>query len=303
MTDAVPRGVGRRGLLRSPAGALGLTLTTFVVALAVAAPLLSENPFVPVDDLLLSPSRRHLLGTDQFGRDVLACVAHGARTSLSLVISVAVMSGAIGILVGVIAGYHGSLLDDALMRVTEMVQSIPRLLFAILAVTVLGPGTRPLALLLGLTSWTFLARVVRAETLVVRQREFVESAEAQGASFGRIAATHVVPNILPTALVVIALVASRMIMLEAGLAFLGLTDPNVMSWGMLIRNADAYLHVAWWISIFPGLAVAIGVLGLNLLSDGLSDVLDPIRSGPPARVLGEGDVEHGSEIGRALSRN
>lgn len=264
--------------LRSPAGVIGLALTGAVVALAVTAPLVSRNPFVPVGDILLPPSGDHLLGTDQFGRDVFASIAHGARTSLLLVVAVTTVTGMIGTAVGMAAGYRGGLVDDALMRLTDMVQSVPRLLFAILAVSVLGTGTTPLVIVLGLTSWTFLARVVRAETLSLRSREFVEAARAAGASPARIALTHVLPNALPATLVVVALVGSRMILLESGLAFLGLTDPARMSWGTLIRNADTHLHVAWWISVFPGLAVVAGILGLNLVSDALDAVLDPTRS-------------------------
>lgn len=264
--------------LRTPAGVIGLALTGAVVALAVVAPLVSPNPFVPVGDILRPPSGEHALGTDQFGRDVFASIAHGARTSLLLVLAVTAVTGMIGTAVGIAAGYRSGLVDDALMRLADMVQSVPRLLFAILAVSVLGTGMMPLVIVLGLTSWTFLARVVRAETLSLRDREFVEAARAVGASPARVALTHVLPNVLPATLVVVALVGSRMILLEAGLAFLGLTDPDRMSWGTLIRNADTHLRVAWWISVFPGLAVVAGILGLNLMSDALDAVLDRARS-------------------------
>jgi len=181
--------------------------------------------------------------------------------------------------VGAVSGYRGGLLDDVLSRVTEMFQTIPRFFLAILVVGLFGAGLDNLILLLGLTSWPLLARVVRADSLSLKEREFVAAARAAGAGDARILFRHVVPNLLPAAVVVISLTASRVILIEAGLAFLGLGDPNLISWGFLINNAQRFLTVAWWMSVFPGLAIVVAVLGLNLLSDALNDVLNPLLSG------------------------
>jgi peptide/nickel transport system permease protein len=232
-----------------------------------------QSPFLATGPILLPPSRSHLMGTDQFGRDVLRSVAFGARTSLTLMVAVAVLAGTVGVAAGALAGYRGGAVDSALMRSAELLQSIPRFFFAILAVTVFGPSTAVIAITLGLTSWTFLARVVRAETLSISHRDFVSSARSSGARTGWVLRQHVLPNVLPPAVVVVALIGSRVVLLEAGLAFLGLTDPQVMSWGLLIKNAENFLRVAWWISVFPGLALVATVLGLNLLADALNDSL------------------------------
>lgn len=260
-----------------------MVLTSAVVGMAVLASVISggRSPFYPVAAPLRPPTFSHLMGTDQFGRDVFSCVAFGARTSLTMVVCVSAISAVTGIVVGALSGYRGGLVDSLLMRFTEVLQSIPRFFFAILAVTVFGGSVRTLVLVLGLTSWPFLARVVRAETLSLRSRDFVRAAESQGASAARVALRHLLPNVLPTAVVVIALLASRVVLLEAGLAFLGLTDPETMSWGILVKNASSYLRVAWWISVFPGLAIVASVLGLNLISDALNDEgTQPERPGP-----------------------
>lgn len=289
MKEAEVRNSGRVNLLAqfawNRAGQVGLALTSVVVIMAVFADRISKtNPFLQVGAPLQSPSRAHLMGTDQFGRDLFSGVTHGAQRSLTLVVLVAAMSMAIGLFVGALAGSQGGWLDDCLMRVADMVQSIPRFFFALLVIAVFGPSLSNLVLLFGLTSWPFLARVVRAEALSLRNRDFVEAARSSGASRARIVARHFVPNVLPSALVVIALVGSRVILLEAGLAFVGLTDPARMSWGLLIKNAESFIRVAWWLSVLPGLAIVTAVLGLNLMSDGLNEVLDPFNTDDGGRL-------------------
>ena len=180
----------------------------------------------------------------------------------------------IGIAIGAVAGYRAGLVDDALMRLTEMFQSIPHFFLALLVVGLFGSSLRNLILFLGLTSWELLARVIRSETLSIRDREFVQAARASGASSVRILSRHVVPNVLAAGIVVIALLGSRVILIEVGLSFLGLGDQSQMSWGLLLNNAQGFLRVAWWMSLFPGLAIVVAVLGLNLLSDALNDALD-----------------------------
>ena len=269
-----------RRFLRHPAGVVGLFLTTVVVGAGALADVIApSDPFRSVADPLLAPSRRHLMGTDNLGRDVFGAVVHGARTSMFVVLGVAAIATVVGLAVGVVAGYRGGWVDDVLMRITELFQAVPRFFLVLLVIALWGAGLGTLIYVLALTSWPTLARVTRAEVLSLRDRDYVEAARSIGATDRRILLRHVVPNVLPTALVVVALIGSRVILLEASLSFLGLGDPSVMSWGYLVSNAQRFLRVAWWMSVFPGLAIAVAVLGVNLVSDALNDVL----AGPSTR--------------------
>lgn len=263
---------------RHPATLAGLTLTGTVVLVALLAGRIAPgNPFsTSPDDRFRPPSADHPMGADQLGRDLFTGVVRGAHSSMSIVLGVVAISSVIGLLVGVTAGYRRGAVDDAAMRVIETLQSVPRFFLAVLVTGWFGTDASTLMVLFGLTSWPLLARVVRAETLSLRQREFIVAGRSLGSSDGRILLRHVVPNVLPAAVVVIALTGSRVVLLEAGLAYLGLSDPNVPSWGALINNAQPYLATAWWMSVFPGTAIAVTVFGLNLLSDGLARSLDPL---------------------------
>jgi len=272
-----------RRVVTRPAGAVGLVLLLVVVVVSLFASRLADNPFLLDNPSLQPPSPSHRFGTDNLGRDLFDAVVHGMRTSMTVVAWVTLISAVIGVAVGAAAGYRGGVVDRVLMRVTELFQSIPRFFLALLAMSVFERTLQNLILVLGLTSWTFLARMVRAETLSIRTRDYVESARSCGAGDLRIVLRHIVPNILPTATVVISLGASRVILLEAGLAFLGLSDQNRMSLGYLINNAQQFLQQAWWMSVFPGVAIVVAVLGINLLADTLNDVLNPLV----ARELGE----------------
>lgn len=273
------RGRVLRTFLGLPGARVGLALTALTVTVAALAPWLQPgDPFASVADPFLSPSLEHPMGTDDLGRDLLHAVVHGARTSMLVVAWVVLLSSAIGIAVGSVAGYRGGLLDDLLMRTTEMFQSIPRFFLAILAVSLFGAGLDNLIIVLALTSWTWLARVVRAEVLKVKELEFVEAARALGATDARILFRHVLPSLLPSIMVVISLTAARVILLEASVAFLGLGDPAAMSWGYLANNAQRFLRIAWWMSVFPGVAIVISVLGLNLLSDAVTDAHQPLTA-------------------------
>lgn len=275
---ALRRAQARR-FVRRPAAVVGLALTVLVVMVALLHGRLAPNdPFKPVGRPKAPPSAVHLMGTDHLGRDVLSGVIVGAHTSLRVVGWVTVMTLGLGLGAGVLAGYRRGWVDDAIMRLAELVQSVPRFFLAILVVTWLGRGLDNLILLLGLTSWPLLARIVRSQVLAVRQTEFVSASLSSGASSIRVVARHILPQVMPAAVVVLSVTASRVILLEASLSFLGLTDPNLMSWGALINNAQNYLRDAWWMSVFPGLAIATAAIGLNLLSDGLNDVLNPLLS-------------------------
>ena len=253
---------------------VGLTLALVIVA-AFAGAIAPVDPFASVAPPLSPPSRVHALGTDDLGRDLLAGIVHGARTSLLVVLSVTLLASVIGVTIGAVAGYRGGSTDDVLMRLTEFVQVVPRFFLAVLIIALFGPGLDRLVLVLGLTSWPAIARVVRAETLSLARREFVEAAHALGAPAARVLTRHVLPNALPAAVVVVSVNAGTVILMEAGLGFIGLGDPHSISWGYLANNAQRFLRVAWWLALFPGAAIALAVLGLNLFGDGLNDLLDP----------------------------
>ncbi|HET9442949.1 MAG TPA: ABC transporter permease [Acidimicrobiales bacterium] len=278
-TVAVPDvGVAQRGLLRRlatrPAGAVGIALTAVFVAAAVTAPVLAPaDPFAVDGPSLAAPSRHYLFGTDALGRDGLSGVLHGARTTLIVAAAVGAMVLVIGTTVGAVAGWLGGRVDDLLMRFTEFLQVLPRFFLALMVIALFGPGIDRLILVLGLTSWALFARVVRAETLSLREREFVEAARAAGSSGLRIVVQEILPNALPAATVYLGLLLAQVMLIEASLGFLGLGDPNVMSWGRLAAEGQRFLRVAWWLAVFPGMAVVLAVLGLNLLADGLTRAL------------------------------
>ena len=270
------RGLFARRFLHSPRGLAGLTLTLALGAVAAFAGLIAPgDPLALGQPALRAPSAAHPMGTDNLGRELFTAVVHGTRTSLTVVLWVVVISSVLGILIGAISGYRGGLIDDLLMRFTELVQVVPRFFLAIMVIALFGPGLDNLIILLGLTSWPLLARVVRAETLSLKELEFVEAARSYGASATRILARHVVPNVMPSTIVVVTLMASRVILIEATLSFLGLGDQNRISWGFLASNANNYLDKAWWMSVFPGGGIAVAVLGFNLLGDGVTDALRP----------------------------
>lgn len=267
-------------LIRRPAGIIGMILTSVMAATAVFAKSIATNsPYQAVDTELLPPSWAYPMGTNGLGRDLFSSVVYGVRTSMTVVLWVVVISSVIGVAVGAVAGYRGGVVDDVLMRLAELFQVVPRFFLALMVLALFGPDLRNLVILLGLTSWSLLAKVVRAESLSLRHRDFVRAAESLGATRRRVLLRHILPNVLPPALVVIALTASRVILIEATLRFLGLGDPSVVSLGSLARDSQAYLEIAWWMSVFPGLAIVTIGIGLNLLADALNDALSPRKSG------------------------
>jgi peptide/nickel transport system permease protein len=259
---------------RVTGGAVGIVLTLALMGVATFAGTIAPmDPFASVGPPLSPPSRANVLGTDDLGRDLLAGIVHGARTSLLVVLGVTALTALLGVTIGAVAGYRAGGIDDVLMRLTEFVQVIPRFFLAVLVIALFGPGLDRLVLVLGLTSWPAIARVVRAELLSLARREFVEAAHALGAPARRVLIRHILPNALPAAVVVVSVNAGAVILMEAGLGFIGLGDPGVISWGYLANNAQRFLRVAWWMALFPGLAIALGVLGLNLLGDALNGLL------------------------------
>lgn len=257
---------------RRVAVTVGATLTGLFVVVGVFAPLLAPyDPFGIDGSPLTPPASAHLFGTDGLGRDVLSGVIHGTRTSLLVAAGAAVLVLVVGLVVGTVSGYLGGRTDDLLMRGTEFVQVLPRFFLALVVIALFGAGIDRLVVVLGLTSWPVLARVVRSEVLSLRHREFVDAARADGATTLQVIRGELLPSVVPVSLVYLGLVVAQVLLIEAGLGFLGLGDPNQISLGYLASQAQQFLRVAWWLSVFPGGAIVLIVLGLNLLADGLAD--------------------------------
>jgi peptide/nickel transport system permease protein len=258
---------------------VGGVITLLFVVMAIFAPWLA--PFHPIDhaDLMHSeepPNRTYLFGTDQQGRDILSRVIYGSRISLSVGLVSQGLNSLIGILLGLTAGFMGRRWDDLVMGLTNIMLSIPSLVFALAIMAVLGPGLINIFLALGLTNWAYSCRITRSQVLFTRSLDYVVAARALGYGEVRIMFTQILPNILGPILVVATLGVAGAILIEAALSFLGLgTQPPIPSWGGMLSTAREQLFTAPWISIFPGVAIFITVLGLNLLGDGLRDILDP----------------------------
>lgn len=261
---------------------------------AVAAGVMATDPFRPGEAVLKAPSWAHPFGTDQLGRDVFARVLYGARTGLAVAAASSLAALAIGVVVGAVSGYAGGVVDDVLLKLTETFEVVPRFLVALVASALFGPRLRVLIVVLAVTFWPATARLVRTEVLALRDHEFVMAARAVGASPWRLMARHLLPGALPPVIVTASFQAGGAVLVEGGLAFVGLGDPTVVSWGRMIADSQSYLHVAWWMSAFPGLAMGFAIVGMNLLGDGLDQVLDVRRSLRPSRpesapaLLGEG---------------
>lgn len=266
-----------RRFRRNHGAVVGLVILLLVVALAALAPVLypgspwdmATAPFVPPGE------EGMLLGSDSLGRDVAAGIAHGARISLMVGAVSTIAALLIGVTLGAVAGYLGGVADDAVMRFTEFFQTIPSFVFAILLVAIFTPTIGSVVFAIAVVSWPPVARVVRAEFLSLRSREFVQAAEVLGKSRLSIVLTDILPNALSPIVVLSSLMVASAILLESALSFLGLGDPNLMTWGFLIGAGRSVIRLAWWMSVFPGLAIFLTVLALNLVGEGLSDALNP----------------------------
>jgi peptide/nickel transport system permease protein len=274
-------GRGRRSMLfrrfaAHRTGVTGAGLVLLFLALAVCAPLISPvGPDALAADRLLPPSRLHLFGTDDLGRDVFAEVVFGTRVSLTVGFVAAAMSTVIGIVIGAVSGYYGGRADALLMRITELFQVIPQFVLAVVIVALAGPGFGKIIFVIGILSWPQTARLIRGEFLLLKEREFVEAARALGSPPAAIIFHEILPNALSPAIITGALGVARAVLLEAGLGFIGLGDPAVVSWGRMLNEAQNFVQVAWWMSVWPGLAIFAVVVGFNLLGDGLNDALNP----------------------------
>lgn len=270
MTSDSPPGLERRAA-RAAARA-GLVLLGAVCLVAAGADLMAPgDPFTTSDHVLLPPSWRHPFGSDDFGRDLFTAIVHGTRISLLVALAATAIAMSLGVLVGAIAGYAGGRTDEVLMRVTEVFQVVPRFFLVVTAVALLGSGLGLVILIVALTSWSSTARLVRAQVLSAVTFDHVMAARAVGARPVRIVWRHILPTALPPLVAHAAFQASGAILAEAGVSFLGLGDPSVMTWGALLHEAHHFLRVAWWLAVFPGLALTVTVLGLHLLADGVSD--------------------------------
>lgn len=262
--------------LRQPAGMLGLSLLLVLILTAVCADLIAPgDPFSISNEVLQPPSANHPFGTDDFGRDTFRAVVHGARVSLLVGLFSAVTAFLIGVLVGGVAGFVGGIVDDLLMRFAELFQVVPRFFLVLIAVALFGSKLWIIILLLGLTYWPGTARLLRSQVLTIRARDYVLAARAIGVRQRSILLRHVLPGALPPIITQVAFLAGGAILVEAGLSFLGLGDRNSVSWGILLNNAQQFVRQAWWMSAFPGLAITLTVLGLNLMADALNEALDP----------------------------
>jgi peptide/nickel transport system permease protein len=265
-------------LIKNFAFTAGLILTVVMIIIALAAPLLS--PFDPdVQDTarrLEAPSRQHLLGLDDLGRDVLSRILYGARVSLRVGFSVVILASLVGVTLGAIAGYFGGAVDLIVMRVCDILLAFPGILLSIALVAVLGPSLNNVILALAVIGWVGYARLVRGQVLKVREMEYVTAARALGAKSPRVIVRHVLPNVINPVIVMATLGLAGAILAEAALSFLGLgVQPPTPSWGAMLTAGRRYLGLANHLAIFPGIAIMLAVMGLNFLGDGLIDALDP----------------------------
>jgi peptide/nickel transport system permease protein len=263
---------------RNRAALLGLALFAVVVATALLGPAAyATDPWAFVTRPFLWPGDRagFPLGSDYMGRDVLAGLIHGARVSLVIGLAATAAALGIGVLIGALAGYFRGWVDDLAMRFTEVFQTIPNFIFAIVLVAIFTPTIETIVLTIGIVSWPPIARLVRAEFLSLREREFVQSCVVVGMSEPRIILTQILPNCLAPVVVLASILVATAILIEAGLSFLGLGDPNVMSWGKMIGDARDSLRTAWYLSAIPGVAILLTVLAINLVGEGLNDALNP----------------------------
>jgi peptide/nickel transport system permease protein len=259
-------------------GLFGLIVLAIVVAMALSADLIYPDGALNIAGSPLTwpgVDRAFPLGTDSLGRDIAAGLVHGARVSLAVGLIAAGAASLIGACIGAVAGYYGRWIDDALMRFTDAVQTIPSFLLAIVIVGILEPSLKTIISAIALVSWPMIARLVRAEFLKLRNQDFVLSCRIIGMSDARIIFGQIFPNCLAPIIVASSLLVASAIIVEAGLSFLGLGDPNAISWGAIIGGGRSALRAAWYITVIPAVAVVLTVLALNLLGDALNDVFNP----------------------------
>jgi peptide/nickel transport system permease protein len=268
---------------RNPLAMIGLFISLVLIFMSIFAPVLA--PYDPIAQSLadrLQPplTNGHWMGTDDFGRDIWSRILFGSRITLYIVLLVILTAPVVGLIIGTVAGYFGGWIDSVLMRITDIFLAFPKLILALALVAVLGPGMVNAVLAIALTSWPPYARVARAETLTVRNSDYIAATRLQGASATRLIWGHVMPMCLPSVIIRVTLDMAGVILTAAGLGFLGLgVQPPQPEWGLMISAGRKFLFEQWWVATMPGLAIFIVSLGFNLLGDGLRDVLDPRSAG------------------------
>ncbi len=256
----------------------GAAVVAVLILVALFAPLVvPHDPHaIDVNAILLPPSPQHLFGTDELGRDVFSRMVYGARVSLQVGFVAAGLATLVGVILGALAGYYGGKVEALIMRFTDMMLCFPTFFLILAVIALLEPSIINIMAVIGLTSWMGVARLVRAEFLSLKERDYVVAARSLGASDTRIIFRHILPNSLAPVLVALTLGVAGAILTESGLSFLGLgVQPPLASWGNILNQGKANIEIAWWLSLFPGLAILVTVLGYNLLGEGIRDALDP----------------------------
>ncbi len=267
-----------RRFLRHPSGLFGLTILVAIVGMATTASIFyPDGPWPMVARPMLWPGQdpRYALGTDVMGRDLVAGLMHGSRVSVMVGLATATVAVLFGTFVGAIAGYYNGRIDDLLMRITDAFQTIPSFMAAVVIVGVIGPSVTTVICSISFVSWPMIARLARAEFLRLRNYDFVQACRVMGMSDTRIIITQVLPNGLSPIIVASSVLVATAIIVESSLSFLGLGDPNVISWGAIIGAGRSVMRTAWYITIIPATALVLTVLSLNLIGDAVNDVLNP----------------------------
>jgi peptide/nickel transport system permease protein len=261
---------------KNPGAVVGLGFLVVLVLVTLTAGVASSrDPWGIVSRPFSPPSWQFPLGTDTLGRDILMGIVHGARVSLLIGLGAAAVSTLIGVSVGSVAAYHGGVVDDVLMRVAEFFQIVPAFVLALVLVAIFTPTLPIIVLAIGVVAWPAMARLVRAECLSLRARDFVAADRALGASDVSVMVRTILPNALPVILVYASLLVATAILFESSLSFLGLGDPRYTTWGYMIGASRSVFRLAWWMPAFPGVAILLTVLSINLVGDGLNDALNP----------------------------
>jgi peptide/nickel transport system permease protein len=278
LESRTPRKMYWKRFRQSPLCIIGSLIVLLLIALAAFGPLIAPNDpiLVKTPDRFISPGSQYLFGTDEFGRDIFSRILYGARIAVQVGLVSVVVAFVGGITLGLISGYYGGWVDTVLSRLLEIWLSFPDILFVIAVVAILGPSLNTVILALGFLSIPAYARIVRGSVLSARQETYVEAARSVGVGNGRIMARHILPNVVAPLIILSSLRFGSALLTGAGLSFIGLgAQPPQPEWGAILSGGRIYMYQAPWITVFPGLAIAVFVLGVNMLGDGLRDVLDP----------------------------
>jgi peptide/nickel transport system permease protein len=280
-----------RALRKNRLALVGGVVVVILAALALLAPLIAPwDPHRPdVKKILAAPSGPHMMGTDQLGRDVLSRMLYGARVSLAVGFVSVGIATAIGIVLGSLAGYHGGMVDATVMRFVDLMLVFPRFFLLLAVLAFLKPSIWTIMIVIGLTGWMGVTRLVRAEFLSLKEREFVLWSQSVGASGFRVMWRHILPNAMAPVLVAMTLGIPAAILTESGLSFLGLgVQPPFATWGQILNDGKEVIEIGWWLSLYPGMAILLTVLSYNLLGEGIRDALDPRLRQAAGRVVTRG---------------